>query len=115
MINAFQLIAFLPFLKLNMPGFLLAFFQVVNSFNFGLEFLDLGSILSNTFSFKASFAGLTSAFSSLGLIADNVFSELSDIILFTLLGLLMFLGSGLIVKMCKGKKNRVAKYMHGVY
>jgi len=96
MINAFQLIAMLPFLSLKMPGFLLAFFRIVNSFNFGLQFVDFGSILSDTFSIDASFEGFSEAFSSLGLISDNVFSELSDVMLFTFSGLALFLASALL-------------------
>lgn len=96
-----------------MPGFLLSFFKVVNSFNFGLEFIDFGSILSDNFSIDASFEGISIAFSSLGLISDNVFSELSGILLFTFSGLALFTATAILYRIIKkiNKKKKLKASM----
>jgi hypothetical protein len=90
MINAFQLIAYMPLLNISMPDFLFIFFMVINSFSLGLDFIDFGYVFEKWFGLKADSNNLGGNLQKMGIASENNFSNLSTVIFAGLLMSILF-------------------------
>jgi hypothetical protein len=111
MINTFQIVAYMPLLSLTMPAFLVAFFDIINSFNMGFSFMNFDGMLNGKFGiFDDIDSKFSKKFKTMGYSTSNIFINMGDVIVFTLgaiVGLIVILLLGCLLSKNKWMKSKL--------
>ena len=102
--------AFIPLLNLKMPGFLVTFFEAINSLNLGFEFLNLEGLLDGKFGiFKDLGTKFSNKFESVGYTTSNIFVNMEDVFVFLIVFLVSILICFFFYIACK-RFDKVSKF-----